>query len=259
MLQGKQIVVTGASSGIGAETARELRRMGATVIGVDRAPPGADLVDKFHLADLSNSESIDALIEALPVGLDGLCNVAGLPPTAKPAQVLKVNVLGLKRLTLGLVGKLSDGASITNVASLAGFEWANSIPAISAFHQVDFDSVDEFCHQYAIEGARSYFFSKEYLIAWTFMNRWTWRSRNIRMNAVSPGPVETPIFGDFKATLGARVEEDMRIMDRPAKPDDIAPVIAFLQTDGSRWLRGANLCADGGMASHLALARHGLA
>lgn len=258
MLQGKRIVVTGATSGIGAETARVLRRMGAMVIGVDRVAPTTGQVDGFHLTDLSDPQSIDALVQALPAGLDGLCNVAGLPPTAKPAQVLKVNVLGLKRLTLGLVEKLSDGASITNVASLAGFQWEKSVTEITAFHDIDFDNVEDFCRQYGIEGARSYFFSKEYLIAWTLMNRWTWRSRGIRMNAVSPGPVETPIFEDFKATLGARVEEDMRVMDRVGNPDDIAPVIAFLQTDGSRWFRGANLCADGGMSSHLALARHGL-
>src|ERR1700761_8731863 len=106
MLQGKRIVVTGATSGIGAETARVLRRMGAMVIGVDRVAPTTGQVDGFHLTDLSDPQSIDALVQALPAGLDGLCNVAGLPPTAKPAQVLKVNVLGLKRLTLGLVEKL---------------------------------------------------------------------------------------------------------------------------------------------------------
>ena len=258
MLNGKTIVVTGAASGIGQETARVLRSLGARVIGIDRHEWDRSNVDAAHQADLSDPDSVDAVADALPSGLDGLCNVAGLPPTAAPEQVLKVNVLGLKRLTLRLIDKLADGASITHVGSLAGFEWEKSLDAIQAFHDVGFSDVAAFCKAHAIEGARSYFFSKEYLTVWTYMNRWTWRERQIRMNIVSPGPVETPIFKDFKATLGARVEEDMRIMDRPATPADIAPVIAFLQSDGSRWLRGANLAADGGMSSHLMLAKAGV-
>ena len=258
MLEGKTIVVTGAASGIGAETSRELRKLGAKVIGVDRVAPSHGDVDAFYPADLAIKGSIDSLIADLPAGLNGLCNVAGLPPTSPPELVLMVNVIGLKRLTLGLIAKMADGASIVNVASLAGIDWAESATQITAFHDVDFSQVEEFCTKFAITGSRSYFFSKEYLIAWTFLHRWTWRSRGIRMNCVSPGPVETPILKDFVATLGARVEEDMKVMDRPATPADIAPVIAFLQTDGSRWFRGANLTADGGMSSHILLERLGL-
>ncbi|BCG04485.1 3-alpha-hydroxysteroid dehydrogenase (plasmid) [Paraburkholderia sp. PGU19] len=258
MLEGKTIVVTGVASGIGAETARTLRTMGASVVGVDRVTPTHGDCHTFHEADLSDPRAIDRLVDALPSGLNGLCNIAGLPPTAPPAFVLKVNALGLRQLTLSLIHKFANGASIVNLASLAGLDWAKSLTEIEAFHDVGFDDVDAFCERFDIHGARSYFFSKEYLIAWTYANRWTWRARNIRMNCVSPGPVETPILKDFIATLGARVEEDMKIMDRSATPADIAPVVAFLQTDGARWFRGANLTADGGMSSHIALARLGL-
>jgi NAD(P)-dependent dehydrogenase (short-subunit alcohol dehydrogenase family) len=78
------------------------------------------------------------------------------------------------------------------------------------------------------------------------------------MNAASRGPVDTPILRDFLETLGERTEEDMAVMDRPGDPTDIAPVIAFLQSDGSRWFRGANLTADGGMSSHIAANASGL-
>ena len=108
------------------------------------------------------------------------------------------------------------------------------------------------------EGGRSYFFSKEVIMAWTLRNRWTWRDRGIRMNAVSPGPVDTPILGDFLKTLGARAEEDRNTMDRAGTPADIAPVIAFLLSDMTHWIRGANIPTDGGMASNLLCKAHGL-
>ena len=81
-------------------------------------------------------------------------------------------------------------------------------------------------------------------------NRWAWRSRGIRMNAVSPGPVDTPILKDFIETLGARADKDMKTMDRPGKPGDIAPVVAFLLSDGLAWIRGTNIPTDSGMYSN---------
>lgn len=259
MLEGKKIVVTGCSSGIGDEICREVARLGGAVVGVDRNDPEAGLAE-FHRADLAEAASIDALAAALPAGADGLVNCAGLPPTAPADQVVMVNLVGLKRLTLGLVGKLADGASIVNLASLAGFGWPQAVGRIKAAAALEAGGVAAFVAEHGVgsEGGRSYFFTKEALVVWTMQNRWTWRDRGIRMNSVSPGPVETPILPDFLATLGARAEEDMRIMDRPGRPADVAPVVAFLLSDGAAWIRGANIPADGGMSSHLLCGMHGL-
>ena len=78
------------------------------------------------------------------------------------------------------------------------------------------------------------------------------------MNVISPGPVDTPILGDFLKTLGARAEEDRKTMDRAGKPGDIAPVIAFLLSDMTHWIRGSNIPTDGGMSSNLLCETHGL-
>jgi NAD(P)-dependent dehydrogenase (short-subunit alcohol dehydrogenase family) len=258
MFQGKTVVVTGAASGIGAATAALLAERGAEVLAVDLNRPRPE-AGRFLQADLSDKASIDALVAALPAGVHGLANIAGLPPTRPAAEVVAVNLVGLKYLTTRLVPKLADGASIVNLASLAGLGWSQpeAKPAIEASEQLDFAGVDAFCRQYGIEGARSYFFSKEALIVWTLRNRWTWRDRGIRMNAVSPGPVDTPILKDFLETLGARAEEDMRTMDRPGRPGDIAPVVAFLLSDEAAWIRGTNLPVDGGMYSNLLCQMHG--
>ena len=257
-LDGKKIVVTGCASGIGAAVASLARDRGAEVIGVDRNEPGN--LDQFFRADLSDPESIDSLISALPHGVDGLANIAGLPPTAPPELVIKVNLLGLQRLTAGLIDKLNDGASIVNLASLAGFGWMQSLDQLMAAMDLSFENIGEFIAEQGIgdQQGRSYFFSKEALIVWTIRNRWTWRDRGIRMNCVSPGPVETPILKDFIETLGERAEEDMKVMDRPGTPADIAPVVAFMLSDDSSWFRGANLTVDGGMSSHILHQANGL-
>lgn len=257
MLNGKTIIVTGASSGIGAATAALVDSQGAEVISVDVNPPAAP-VGRFFQADLSNKASIDALVAALPAGAHGLANIAGLPPTRSAEQVVAVNLVGLKYLTTQLVPKLADGASIVNLASLAGLGWADAKEAVQASTQLDFADVAAFCRGHAIEGPRSYFFSKEAVIVWTMQNRWTWRARGIRMNAVSPGPVDTPILQDFIETLGARAEEDMKVMDRPGRPADIAPVVAFLLSDGSAWIRGTNVPTDGGLYANVLCQMHGL-
>ena len=259
LLKGKRIVVTGSASGIGWETARLLTAQGAEVLGVD-VTKNFDHVEEFYRADLTDKRTVEALAEALPADIDGLVNNAGLPPTHPADRLLAVNLVALKYLTQLMIPKLNDGASIVNVASLAGFGWPEAVDAIKASEDLDFHNIPDFITRWNVssEGGRSYFFSKEALIAWTMQNRWTWRDRGIRMNSVSPGPVDTPIIGDFLKTLGARAEEDARIMDRPGRPDDIAPVIAFLLSDLSSWIRGTNIPADGGMSSNILCTMHGL-
>lgn len=257
-IEGRTYIVTGAASGIGMETSLELRRRGAQVIGVDK--DDAAHVDAFHRADLADPASIDGLVERLPAGADGLCNIAGVPPSEHGSLVLRVNTSALIRLTIALVPKLADGASIVNLASMAGNGWRDHLDQVTELLASPWEALDDFVRRHHLEeGPRSYFLSKEAVIVWTMQNRWTWRERRIRMNCVSPGPVETPILDDFLETLGDRAQESVRNMDRFGRPSDVAPVVAFLLSDEAGWFRGANLNPDGGMGAHLALKRHGLA
>lgn len=252
LLKDKTIIVTGCSSGIGRETASLIKQLGGDVIGVDRNK-AEEFVDELYIADMSDRRTIKALVMALPTNVDGLVNCAGVAPTAPAELVLKVNLLGLKFFTENIIPKLNNNASIVNLASLAGFGWAKSVQAIKASADLAFEDVGYFMKEHDISNAkgRSYFFTKEALVVWTMQNRWTWRDRGIRMNCVSPGPVETPLLKDFIATLGERAEEDMKVNDRAGTPQDIAPIVCFLLSDMTHWLRGTNLMADGGMSSHL--------
>ncbi|CAH0442192.1 coniferyl-alcohol dehydrogenase [Ralstonia pseudosolanacearum] len=250
-LGNKTIVVTGVSSGIGAETARLLRFHGARVIGVDRNAPGTTL-DGYVQADLSTAQTIDAAVAQLPSRVDALCNIAGVPGTAPVDLVARVNYLGLRHLTERLLPRMPEGGAVVNVASVLGAEWPQRLAQHKALAgAAGFEAGAAWLAAHPVPQPSCYQYFKEALIVWTLTQAQPWfLQHSVRMNSVAPGPVFTPILGDFVTMLGAeRVERDAHRMKRPAYPDEIAPVIALLCADETRWVNGVNLPVDGGLAS----------
>jgi NAD(P)-dependent dehydrogenase (short-subunit alcohol dehydrogenase family) len=250
-VQGKTIVITGSSSGIGAETARLLRLQGARVIGVDRHDPMITL-DGFVKADLSEEAAIDAAVQQLPERIDALCNVAGVPGTAPVDLVARVNFLGLRHLCQRVLERMPAGGAIVNISSILGAEWPQRLDLHKALGETpSFEAGLAFLARKPVPQETCYQYFKEALIVWTVTQSQTWfLERGVRMNCVAPGPVFTPILGDFVTMLGAeRVQKDAHRMKRPALADEVAPVIAFLCSDAARWVSGINLPVDGGLAS----------
>lgn len=259
-LAGKSIVVTGAASGIGAATAALLHASGATVIALDRNRP-ADARGSWITVDLADPASIGAAVAAFPARIDGLCNVAGVPGTAPVAAVARINYLGLRAITEAAVARMSAGAGVVNVASGVGLGW----PARAARHAelartTDFASGLAWLEAHPVAQGDAYRYFKEALIVWTFDRAPAlWRAHRVRMNCVSPGPVETPIIGEFRKDFGdAMVDGTIARAGRPATPDDIAPAIAFLASDHAGWINGANLSTDAGVGAPRVLAAAGV-
>jgi NAD(P)-dependent dehydrogenase (short-subunit alcohol dehydrogenase family) len=249
--QGKTIVITGVSSGIGAETARLLRLKGARVIGMDRNDPSIT-VDGFVKADLSEQSAIDAAFRQLPERFDALCNVAGVPGTSPVDLVARVNYLGLRHLATRALERLPQGGSIVNISSILGAEWPARLDLHKALGETtSFEAGLAFLAKHPAPQETCYQYFKEALIVWTVTQSQKWfLSHGVRMNCVAPGPVFTPILGDFVQMLGEeRVQKDAHRMKRPALADEVAPVVAFLCADESRWVSGVNLPVDGGLAS----------
>ncbi|MFZ6845285.1 coniferyl-alcohol dehydrogenase [Undibacterium sp. RuTC16W] len=250
-LRNKTIVVTGAASGIGAEVARLARFEGATVIGMDRNEPGLTL-DGFVAVDMGQTASIDAAIAKLPQRVDALCNIAGVPGTADPALLARVNYLGLRHLTEGVLPRMPAGGSIVNIASILGAEW----PERTALHK-ELAATNSFAaglawlEAHPVPADTCYQYFKEALIVWTYAQSQPWfLAHSVRMNCVAPGPVFTPILGDFISMLGEeRVQRDAHRMKRPAYADEVAAAISFLCSDDARWISGVNLPVDGGLVS----------
>ena len=250
-VQGKTIVVTGVSSGIGAETARFLRLNGARVVGMDRNDAGITL-DGFVKADLSEQAAVDAAFQQLPERFDALCNIAGVPGTAPVDLVARVNYLGLRHLCTRAVERLPQGGAIVNIASILGAEWPARLDLHKALAETPtFEAGLAFLARNPVAQETCYQYFKEALIVWTLtQSQKLFLQHGVRMNCVAPGPVFTPILGDFVTMLGQqRVQADAHRMKRPAFSDEIAPVIAFLCSDASRWVSGINLPVDGGLAS----------
>ena len=253
-LQGKRIVVTGAASGIGAASARQLREKGAYVIGVDRNDASANC-DEYVKVNLANEESIQAAAAQIGDNIDGVCNVAGVPPTAPVSLVLQVNVIGLRKFTEAMIPHMKKGGTITNVSSVAGFGWSKNIEKVKKMLQLDsMSQAGAFAKENGLDDTNAYQFSKECITVHSLKSWNAYPDKGIRTNIVSPGPVDTPILDDFEEKMG---KGSTQIVPKPATADQIAQAVVFLADPGNSWINGLNLFADGGLSAALQGRIHG--
>lgn len=250
MLIGKTVVITGVASGIGARTAELATAMGADVIGIDIREP-AQSNGTFLAGDLSTPEGIAAVVGRLPGRFDALLNIAGISGSVGAAKTLAINFYGLRHFTEEVAGRLREAGSVVNVASIAGYGWrANLDRARRMVGVPGFPDIERVMADNDVPNEIGYPLSKELLLLWTQMaaHQAQFKGRGIRVNAVSPGPVETPILKEFRSVLGdERVDSDISRTGRAGTASDIAPVVLFMASDAARWINGANIACDGGL------------
>lgn len=252
-LAGKTAVVTGAASGIGQATAQLLCSLGAQTVFLDRDATKLDaavasasgLAGKAsaHLIDLAYTDSIESVFDQIVSqsgGIDILVNSAAMNVSGASVdydlavwqKVLDVNLTSLflcSRLAASSMIDRSVGGSIINVASVGGLSAgitgrANANPSYRA--------------------------SKGGVVNLTRALAVEWASRKIRVNAVAPGYVRTPMVARLTNDPEREAATAERIpLGRFAEPEEIGWVIAFLAGEGASMVTGQILPVDGGLLS----------
>lgn len=239
-LEGKTVLVTGSTSGIGQATAIACSKMGAKVVvtgrNEERAKGTLDLLSgdghSYVIADLSSTEGIDKLVAEVPV-LDGCVNNAGynvlqLVPFIKHEDMKKifdVNAEAPIYLTHRLVKskKLVKGSSVVFTSSISARGVCS--PGNSLYSATK-AAMTAFMRNAAIDLA----------------------SKKIRCNSVAPGMVETPLKEGKSVVTAEQWEINRQLypLGRFGQPEDVANAIIYLLSDASSWVTGTEIVIDGG-------------
>jgi NAD(P)-dependent dehydrogenase (short-subunit alcohol dehydrogenase family) len=245
----KNVIVTGAASGIGRELVLAMSAAGAGVLAVDRntrgldetclsvgSPKVAPLVLDI-LEDEAGEKIVEGAVEALG-GVDVLVNCAGVFPSSPALEldaaewdlVLDLNLRAPFLLSQAVARHMvaaERGGNIVNIASAAG--------------------------TIARPGVAHYCTSKAGLIMLTKALAIEWAEHDIRVNAVAPGLIETPGVEDLLATEEGRQEHQQKIakipMARTGRPGEVAKTVIFLASDGASFVTGHTLFVDGGYSA----------
>ena len=249
-LQDKTALVTGASKGIGRATALALARAGAhVVVHYGRSAQEAEsLVAEIQTkggranaisADLATPDGASLLAKQVRsiVGdrLHVLVLNAGVSKAAPIADytvgdfdnLFATNVRGPFFLVQQLLPVLGEGSSIVVISSLV----ARTVVGKSGFEN---PSILAYA---STKGALE-----------TLVRNWAaiLGPSGIRVNAVAPGVIDTDMSNFTKTEAGREVALGMQALKRIGKPEDVADVVAFIASDGARWITGASIPVDGG-------------
>lgn len=227
-LTGKVVVVTGAARGQGEAEVLALRAAGATVVATDVLP-----FDGRHLdvTDAAGWAELAAWLEAEHGHVDALVNNAGVAARERLPHVsldvwqrtFDINVTGPMLGIQALVPLMPPGSSIVNICSVAAM---------------------------AGHAAAAYTSSKWALRGLTRSASLELGARGIRVNAVMPGLVDTPLMETASpAFFDAAIAEVP--LGRAGVPADIAPTIVFLVSDDAAYYNGAEIVIDGGLTAHV--------
>lgn len=230
-VQGKRAIVTGAANGIGRATARALKAAGARVIGFDVAAVADDVVP-MRVVDVADHASVKAgIADAVDQlgGFDIVVTCAGIEVPARLEdldmavfdRMYAVNVRGTAQVVQAALPHLSEGARIITLASELAY--------------------------LGRAGSSAYCATKGAILSMT--RAWARElAPRILVNAVAPGPIDTPLLGFAAMSPAQQALELDNPLKRIGQPEEVASMILFLVGEGPSFITGQCFAVDGGAA-----------
>ena len=244
---GKRTLVVGGATGMGGATVDLLLDSGADVVGMDFAPIDKAGVTAIHV-DLGDRASIDAALEELGGPVDAVFSCAGVADGTPNLE--KINFIGHRYLIDQLLerGWLGRGGSIGFISSAAGLGWEANLEIINEYLDItDFDEASK----WAIEHNKAdYMSSKQAICAYVAREAMSFLKQGIRINAICPGPTDTPLAQANKEMwlgFGSDYREEVGV--DASSPLEQAYPLVFLCSDAARGINGITMITDFGYFS----------
>ena len=241
---GKRAVVAGGATGMGAAVAELVKDAGAEVVVMDRAEitlPGV----KAIALDLSDKASIDAAVDECGGPVDALFSCAGVADGTPGIE--RINFLGHRHMINRLLADdlLPRGSAIGMISSAAGWGWRQNLTKVGEYLDIaDFDEAAAWAQE---NGHADYMWSKLSICAYVAREAMPLMARGVRINAILPGPTNTPLAQANKEMwlgFGADYRDEVGI--EASTPLEQAYPLAFLCSPAASGVTGVTMVTDAG-------------
>jgi aldehyde dehydrogenase (NAD+) len=243
----KRVLVVGGATGMGAAAAELVRDAGAEIVVMDRAKITLNKARAISL-DLSEKTSIDKALIECGGKIDALFSCAGVADGTPGIE--RINFIGHRYMIDRMLanGMLGSGSAIGFISSAAGMGWESELPLLTEFLAIeDFDAATAWVKA---RGKASYMFTKQAICAYVARMALPLLKRGVRINAILPGPTDTPLARDNAASwlsFGQDYRKEANI-EVSTSLEQAGPLV-FLCSDAATVISGVTLITDVGFVS----------
>lgn len=251
--QDKQVVITGAASGMGAVAAQLLVDSGAEVYALDISEVKVP-VKKAIKTDMKDHASVDAAIAQLPDEIYALFNCAGVPhPPFSALDTVMINWVGARYLTDAMIPRIVRGGGIASIASTAGMGWQSNLELVKEFLGVTgFAESRAWLEAHPDLNVDPYGFSKQCMIVYTMMQAGELARREVRINCISPSPTATAFMDQLTRDFDRdAIKVFCPSNGRFADPAEMGEPLVLLNSKLASFVSGNNLPVDFGYCAEV--------
>jgi NAD(P)-dependent dehydrogenase (short-subunit alcohol dehydrogenase family) len=245
--RGKRAAVVGGSTGMGAAVAEVVRDAGAEVIVLDRADVTLEGAKAIRL-DLSEKGSIERAVDEIDGPIHALFSCAGVADGTPGIE--RINFIGHRYLIDRALdaGLLAKGAAIGFISSAAGLGWQSNLDVLHEYLDItDFDDATRWAQD---NSKADYMWSKMAINAYVAREAFRLLQRGIRINAILPGPTDTPLArANAETWLGFGADYREAVGIEASTPLEQAYPLVFLCSDAASALSGVTVVTDAGYVS----------